>query len=59
MAYPSDDPKRRIFLTTDASNTGFGGILTQENEYGIEQPIGFLSGTFKNAQINWPIRDKE
>ena len=59
MAYPSSDPKRRIFLTTDASDRGFGAILTQENEFGIEKPLGFLSGTFKGSQINWPIRDKE
>ena len=59
MAYPSDDPKRRIFLTTDASNIGYGAILTQQDETGIEKPLGFLSGTFKGSQSNWPIRDKE
>ena len=59
MAYPSSDPRRRIFLTTDASDKGYGAILTQQDPHGREKPIGFLSGTFKDSQKNWPIRDKE
>ena len=59
MAYPNSDPRNTLFLTTDASDLGFGSVLTQLNKNGIECPLGFHSGQFKNSQKNWEIRVKE
>ena len=59
LNYPSEDPKRKMFLTTDSSNIGYGSVLSQLDEHGIEKPIGFHSGTFKNSSLNWDIRTKE
>ena len=59
MAYPDSDPRRTLFLTTDASDKGFGSVLSQLDYNGIECPLGFHSGQFKNCQKNWEIRVKE
>jgi len=59
MSYPDTDPRRTLFLTTDASNRGFGSVLTQLDSNGIERPLGFHSGSFKGSQENWEIRVKE
>lgn len=41
-------------LTTDASDTTLGAELSQDGH-----PIAFLSKTFSDAEINWPIYEKE
>ena len=40
MAYPSCNPRRRIFLTIDALDTGYGAILTQQDKHGRENLVG-------------------
>ena len=59
MAYPKEDPSFTMFLSTDSSDIGWGAVLSQENEKGIEQPLGFCSGAWKNSEIRWDIRNKE
>ena len=59
LAYPSQNEEHRLFLTTDASEHGWGISLSQRFEDNIERPLGFGSGTFREAQTRWPIRDKE
>jgi len=59
MSFPSTDPKRTLYLTTDASSTGYGSILSQLDSFGIERPLAFHSGSFKGAQERWEIRCKE
>ena len=59
MAYPSQDPRHTLYLTTDASDLGIGGTLSQLGPDSIERPIGFFSRTFKKSQINWVTRTKE
>ena len=56
-------------LYTDASDNHWGSILTQVPQGWVEsdippedwphQPLAFLSGSFKDAQLAWPIVGKE
>ena len=55
MSYPSCT----MYLSTDSSDIGWGGVLSQLNEQGIEQPLGFCSGAWKNSEVRWDIRNKE
>ena len=59
MSYPREDPSCTMFLSTDSSDVGWGGVLSQLNDQGIEQPLGFCSGAWKNSECNWDIRNKE
>ena len=59
LAFPSRCDDNTLILTTDASNTGFGGVLTEKDKDGKEKPLGYYSGTFRDSQVNWPIREKE
>ena len=59
----------RVLMFTDASDLFWGGCVTQvpEQEFWSEmpvagmshEPLGSVSGTFKNAQVRWPVIDKE
>ena len=50
---------RPFILATDASKEGFGAVLSQCDEGGVEQPIAFVSrATLKNER-NWGITDLE
>jgi len=46
-------------LSTDASDTGFGCILSQRDKSGRERPIYYLSKTFCDNKLSWHTRDKE
>ena len=59
MAYPKEDPSYTMFLSTDSSDIGWGGVLSQLSEDGIERPLGFCSGAWKGACERWDIRNKE
>ena len=60
MAYPSMDEEDIFYLTTDASDNGWGGTLSQfHRNRGYEVPISFSSGSFTNSELNWPILEKE
>ena len=59
MAYPKEDPSCTMYLSTDSSDTGWGGVLSQINEKGLERPLGFCSGAWKGAEERWDIRNKE
>ena len=60
MAFPSMDREDTFFLTTDASDNGWGGCLSQfQNEKGYEVPLSFSSGSFTKSEMNWPIKEKE
>ena len=60
MSFPSMKPNDTYYLTTDASDNGWGVCLSQfQNEKGYEVPLSFGSGSFVNAEINWPIKEKE
>lgn len=60
MAYPSMAEEDMFYLTTDASDNGWGGTLSQfQRNKGYEVPISFSSGSFTNSELNWPIKEKE
>jgi RNase H-like domain found in reverse transcriptase len=65
MAFP--DPDKRICVLTDASDRFCAGFVTQihweQLDLPIEeqdhQPLAFLSGEFKGAQLRWTVPEKE
>ena len=60
VAFFSSEPEDTLFLTTDASRTGWGVMLSQfQKSKGREVPLAFGSGAFGGAQMNWPIYEKE
>ena len=60
VAFFSSDPEDTLFLTTDASQSGWGVMLSQfQKSKGREVPLAFGSGAFGGAQMNWPIYEKE
>ena len=60
MAFPSMKKEDTYYLTTDASDNGWGGCLSQfQSDLGYEVPLSFSSGSFCNSELNWPIKEKE
>ena len=53
------DMSREFEVSTDASDSGLGCILSQRDEQGRDRPICFASKTFTENEKNWHIRDKE
>ena len=61
------DPKKRLCLFTDASQTHWASVLTQVPHEDLSKPIhdqaheplAFLSGNFKGASANWSVPEKE
>lgn len=52
------DPDRETILETDASNFAIGAILSQVVE-GQLHPIAYHSRSFKPAELNYDVHDKE
>ena len=52
-------PTNKIFITTDASDYGSGAILTFGPSYGEARPVGYDSRSFKGAELNYPVHEKE
>ena len=59
LAFPSNNPNSKLILSTDASKEGWGAALTERGPDGLERPIGFTSGRFRDAAMNWIIAEKE
>jgi hypothetical protein len=65
LAFPDPDP--RIFVLTDASDRVYAGLVTQIDEEQLDlpmeeydhQPLAFLSGEFKGAQLRWTVPEKD
>jgi hypothetical protein len=55
-AFDWDQP---VFLETDASNTAYAGVITQDGPDGKRRPIVMFSHKFKDHEKNWPVHDKE
>ncbi|CCO30490.1 Retrotransposable element Tf2 155 kDa protein type 1 [Rhizoctonia solani AG-1 IB] len=53
------NPDKPYFLETDASGAALGSVLSQRQSDGRLHPIGFLSESFKGAEINYDTHDKE
>jgi len=60
LSFPSKNPEDRLVVTSDASDTGWGGSLSQIRvKTGVEKPLGYTSGTWHDAEERWPIAEKE
>ena len=59
LAFPSTLPTAKLIVTTDASDTGYGGMLSQKIGDDPEQPLGFTSGFFRGPSTRWAINEKE
>jgi hypothetical protein len=65
LAFP--DPDKRICVLMDPSDRFYAGLVTQIHEEQLDlpmeeqdhQPLAFLSGEFKGAQIPWTVPEKE
>ena len=56
LRYP--DPKANYTLYTDASKYAYAGVLTQDID-GTDHPITYVSGLFRDSQLNWATLTKE
>lgn len=52
-------PNYKIFVTTDASDTGSGAILSFGPSYELARPVAYDSRSFKGAELNYPVHEKE
>jgi RNase H-like domain found in reverse transcriptase/Reverse transcriptase (RNA-dependent DNA polymerase) len=67
MTLSFTDPDKRICVLTDASDRFYAGLVTQIHEEQLDllmeeqdhQPLVFLSGEFKGAQLRWTVPEKE
>ena len=52
-------PLFKIFVTTDASNLRSGAVLSFGETWESARPVAFDSMTFKGAELNYPVHEKE
>ena len=52
-------PEYKIYVTTDASDLGSGAVLSFGKTWESARPVAFESMTFKGAQLNYPVHEKE
>ena len=56
---PSLMPNYKIFVTTDASDTGSGAVLAFGPTYDMARLVAYDSRAFKGAELNYPVHEKE
>ena len=49
----------KIFITADASNTATGTVLSFGPTWETARPVAFDSKTLKDAELNYPVHEKE
>lgn len=52
-------PEYKIYVTTDATDTCSGAILSFGTSWELAQPVAFNLSTFKDAELNYHIHEKE
>ena len=52
-------PEYKIFVTTDVSDKRSGAVLSFSNTWASARPVAFDSMTFKGAELNYPVHEKE
>jgi hypothetical protein len=52
-------PEYKIYVTTDASDTCSGAVLSFGPSWETARPVAFNSSTFKDAELNYPVNEKE
>jgi hypothetical protein len=55
----SPDFSQDFTLYTFASDRSYAAVLTQKNSKNNEVPIAFMSSSFKGAEINYPVVDRQ
>ena len=56
---PHSMPENKIFITTDASDFGSEAVLSFGLTYETARPVAYDSHSFKGAELNYPIHEKE
>jgi len=56
---PSLMPKSKIFVTTDASDIASGAVLSFGESWETARPVAYDSCSFKDAELNYPVHEKE
>ncbi len=54
-----DDSTKKIYVTTDASDTCTGAILSFGESWETARPVAFDSLTLKGAELHYPTHEKE
>ena len=49
---------KELKLAVDESDVGAGGVLLQEDENGVDQPICYFSKTFNKNQKNYSAAER-
>ena len=52
-------PRKKIFVSTDASDLCSGAVLFFGETWELARPVAFDSMTFKGAELNYPVHEKE
>lgn len=53
------DPSRTLYYITDASKVAWGGVFTHDPSFKKEDPVAWLSGTFKTNEKSWHSSHRE
>ena len=53
------DYSKPFTITSDASQCGIGGVLTQLDEKDLERPIAYYSKKLNDRQMNWSTYEQE
>jgi hypothetical protein len=51
--------ENKVFVTTDASDTVTGAVLSFGPTWETARPVAFDSKTMKDAELNYPVHEKE
>jgi hypothetical protein len=49
----------KIYVTCDASDTRTGAVLSYGPTWELARPVAFDSMALKDAQLNYPVHEKE
>lgn len=55
----SSMPRNSVFVTTDASDTGTGAVLSFGPTWATARPVALDSVTLKGAELHYPVHEKE
>ena len=53
------DMRKPFELSTDASDSSVGYVLSQRDELGRDRPVFFASKALRESELSWHTRDKE